>query len=363
MLKKLFLIDEKYNLLAGIVDNYRNNAIKMVEKRREIKTNNTVQSVHYDWIDWAKILGIYLVTIGHGNLVNTEWQHFIYAFHMPMFFVLSGVLYKQRTFLETIKRSWRTLLIPYLLINFICLLYYDIPQVIRGTFDLYTLGHQLGAIFLGLGYKAGGWIPVSTPLWFVIALFIDFVIMSMLKSLWQMILMCCISVATVLLLHHFNIDIYFPIDSALMAFPFFTLGYLLKDNISKFKPKVWIELVIAVVFLLICYYISTYIGKVGIGNCNFGPNIFIYYLTAIIGSVGFFSFVKLWERIMKYGHIGGGQILFFRHILNNGIQPYSYKICKVSIIFINTIIAGQFLYRNDNRSFNTIGLLAHNCTL
>ena len=51
-------------------------------------------------VDWTKIIGIFLVTLGHGNLVSVELNTFIYSFHMPLFFILSGILFKYRNFIE-----------------------------------------------------------------------------------------------------------------------------------------------------------------------------------------------------------------------------------------------------------------------
>ena len=55
------------------------------------------------WLDVAKALGIFLVFYGH--LLEVMYRYggrpflfpqikFIYAFHMPLFFVLSGYLYR-----------------------------------------------------------------------------------------------------------------------------------------------------------------------------------------------------------------------------------------------------------------------------
>ena len=45
-----------------------------------------------DFIDYSKGLGIFFVVFGHvycGNNIVTNW---IYSFHMPLFFILSGFL-------------------------------------------------------------------------------------------------------------------------------------------------------------------------------------------------------------------------------------------------------------------------------
>lgn len=45
----------------------------------------------YPWIDYLKALGIYLVVVGHTPL-PVETHRWIYAFHMPLFFMISGFL-------------------------------------------------------------------------------------------------------------------------------------------------------------------------------------------------------------------------------------------------------------------------------
>lgn len=47
---------------------------------------------HLYWIDFAKTFGLLLMILGHGNLVNNDLQCYIYSFHMPMFFIISGLL-------------------------------------------------------------------------------------------------------------------------------------------------------------------------------------------------------------------------------------------------------------------------------
>ena len=45
------------------------------------------------WIDWAKVILIYLMVVGHA--LPCKWENqVIYAFHMPAFFIISGFLLK-----------------------------------------------------------------------------------------------------------------------------------------------------------------------------------------------------------------------------------------------------------------------------
>ena len=77
-----------------------------------------------NWVDSAKGLGILCVVMGHTH-VPTEVHHFIYSFHMPLFFMLSGIflLQKERTLNEELKRKALSLLVPYGVFNLVHLVF------------------------------------------------------------------------------------------------------------------------------------------------------------------------------------------------------------------------------------------------
>lgn len=55
-----------------------------------------------NWIDWSKTILIWLMVLGHAGL-NGIPREFVYAFHMPAFFIISGYLYKPHSWLRTLK--------------------------------------------------------------------------------------------------------------------------------------------------------------------------------------------------------------------------------------------------------------------
>ena len=76
------------------------------------------------WVDIAKGIGILLVLIGHVSQ-NSYISSFIYSFHIPLFFIISGYLYKNKK--NYIRNKTTTILIPYLffsIISFIYCIYY-----------------------------------------------------------------------------------------------------------------------------------------------------------------------------------------------------------------------------------------------
>lgn len=68
-----------------------------------------------EYIDIAKGLGMILVVVGHCINGITFPGTWIYSFHMPLFFILSGICFSERkypTFLPFLKKRVKTLLLP-----------------------------------------------------------------------------------------------------------------------------------------------------------------------------------------------------------------------------------------------------------
>ena len=75
-----------------------------------------------NWVDWAKVFAIYLVILGHHISKDVEGEsvvkNFIYAFHMPFFFFISGYLFKKpESILHLVKKGIKGLIIPYITLN------------------------------------------------------------------------------------------------------------------------------------------------------------------------------------------------------------------------------------------------------
>lgn len=78
------------------------------------------------WLDTLKIMAIYLVVLGH--IVSTTYQPdlkgIIYSFHMPLFFMISGYLNKDKR--NAIKANVFALIVPYVLL---CVLYLQFQNI------------------------------------------------------------------------------------------------------------------------------------------------------------------------------------------------------------------------------------------
>lgn len=65
------------------------------------------------WIDTAKVIGISLMILGHRNLLDINSTKVIFSFHMPLFFIISGMFWKNINLDKTIKSISKTLLLPF----------------------------------------------------------------------------------------------------------------------------------------------------------------------------------------------------------------------------------------------------------
>ena len=117
------------------------------------------------YIDIAKGLGILVIVLAHNDLAgyHPTLHKFIYAFHIPLFFFLSGMFFRpERAFGETTRRRFNTLLKPYLFAIF--LIYLG-----EATFSNMTFPVIAGRIAKSM-YATGYYID-WVQLWFIPHLF------------------------------------------------------------------------------------------------------------------------------------------------------------------------------------------------
>ena len=74
------------------------------------------------WIDIAKAIAIILMVVGHSSIPSFI-SDFIYAFHMPLFFIASGwtTNWNKYSFSDFIKKKFGSLLLPFIVYSIIVL--------------------------------------------------------------------------------------------------------------------------------------------------------------------------------------------------------------------------------------------------
>jgi len=76
---------------------------------------NTISNNRNASIDFIKGIAIFSVVLGHCWLLDKEIFHFIYSFHMPLFFCISGYLFSARKqYKDFLVGKFKNLIIPYI---------------------------------------------------------------------------------------------------------------------------------------------------------------------------------------------------------------------------------------------------------
>ena len=133
-----------------------------------------------EWIDYLRGIGIVLMVTGHAwiwHLFNNKW---IYGFHMPLFFILSGFLFNrqkwsERGFGKFAAARFRNFIIPYFLWCAICFVI-NLPLLYinyRHSNILLAVIKNLGWIATSISFDGVFLQENCTPLWFLTCLFLS----------------------------------------------------------------------------------------------------------------------------------------------------------------------------------------------
>ena len=163
-------------------------------------------------IDVLKGIGIICVIWAH---LRGYFDMEIYIFHMPLFFFLSGMFYKNRR--DFIPRRFKSLIVPFLLYT--------------AAFSL--LFHLQGGAWEKPIHRLTLWFPsaVVGPAWFLIALFNISVIYYLLDCLIKRkTLLLATTFAIGLIFYYYKIELPLDLRQSLYAMPFFALGRYMKSK-------------------------------------------------------------------------------------------------------------------------------------
>src|SRR5574344_18604 len=244
------------------------------------------------WLDWAKVIGIMIVVFCHVPQYNTLEKHFLVAMQMPLFFMVSGYLHNAPEKMQTsLRKYWKTLLLPYLVFQVIFIPYFFVWENFEGL-NLSDFYHSMLIPFS----KCLIGIPIDGPAWFLYALCIikilaDIVIKSRFRSAC-ILLLCGLSIFFSYIFNNDDvININFTIDYMIDFLPFFFLGYYLKhSNIQYLQitndrniPR---NILYAVILLVVSLIILVYQPR------GYLYSRLVFYVVGITGSFVVINFCK-----------------------------------------------------------------------
>ena len=194
------------------------------------------------WIDYAKSICIYLVLLGHAH-ASQPVTDFIYTFHMPLFFFLSGCLFsfeKHPNFKEFAIKRFKELMVPYLWINLITYLFWLFAGRNFGEDATISTTWYSPIIGILLGYSKQ--MIHNTPMWFFICLyFLEIFYYLLFKPLQKKSKSIKISVLIVIAVIGYTNYAYNPytlpfcLGTAIVGMVFYGIGNLIVHNIQITK--------------------------------------------------------------------------------------------------------------------------------
>lgn len=290
-------------------------------------TNNRIK-----WIDTAKGIGLILVIFGHLSIPYlTTW---IYTFHMPLFFFLSGFVFTENkySFDEFCVRKIKTILLPYFVYATIILLFYCIVNICIAP-ELCIYGKTTDMI-KGILVQKHYW-----TIWFLACLLVVEIFFFVLQKKCRNIKVLTsasfvVALISVLYRRFGGVSLPWNIDVALVAQLFFCLGFVFKKE-KKIQAILIRQKGYKFCFLTICLLsINVLFSAISIklGHRSFDMSVGLYGLevATLISSVAGILFITMIATRLNWMPITYlGQNTMFIFALHSRIVivacDYAYK--------------------------------------
>lgn len=254
---------------------------------------NTTQRL--EWLDVLKCIAMLLVLLGHcaDTAGKESLKYYIYSFHMPIFFIISGIGYylqtsrKNYSFREMLENKSRTLLWPYFALNFLSLIPWTINFRVLSESSLTYKELLLGIFYGHKNYVTGP----SNSSWFVLTLFLAIMCFKILQIVMKenesMIICSMIGITTFGYALSMYKDEFFPpwhFDTVPIAMFFIACGYFFMkyyDYVLAFIGGLGRQFAILVVSIPIGYYCARFNVKISMSVNTYGD--FLLFIGAVIG--------------------------------------------------------------------------------
>lgn len=305
------------------------------------------------WVDMAKGIAIILVILGHmpfdENVIS-----FIYAFHMPLFFIISGFFCMEgmeMSLKKFFKKRFKRLIIPYLIFGILIMIPYGVllSQLRTGDFSISEFLTRWGIGGVGqFGGLRSDW-KFSSTYWFLPCLFSATLIVWLISKYfarYRLTILLAITIIGFLYCRYVHISLPFCFDLAMIASFFLLIGAWY----YKYQAKIsWSFAIISFLTGVAAWYMN---GKIEMYDAYFNNE-----LLFVIAGVGISIFVlKICQKMPLSGIVlwlGVNSLLIYmlHFIFKYPIAavvvrlPYSESYPAMNIVYnvIGTIIIVMML--------------------
>jgi len=218
------------------------------------------------WLDIAKGIGIILVLIDHSQSFMSDYVSW---FHLSIFFVLSGYLFKPLSNWKEFK-GWAvkrtlSLMIPYISFMAIITFYRYVVEIVNGNHSISWFIKDIARNIFG-GRFIGGF---YAPFWFITCLLvtqITFALVLLLlksnkKQFTLILVLYLIAHIEAWLTHFKGIQFYIPLalDITLISLTYYSVGYYFKKFIKNI-PITLTALAVTLSSLIVFFHSKGYLN-------------------------------------------------------------------------------------------------------
>lgn len=290
-----------------------------------------------DYLDIAKGIGIILVVLAHVYAFNPEIAvsrgkivTWIYSFHMPLFFIIAGMLTKYKNKVDikkTIISRIKGLLIPYFFFSLISIFIFSL----MADFEKSVIKELFRVTILGIGIET---------LWFLPALFFSDIIFVLMKKIVKNDYVMGVIVAILFFVSSFvtadNRMLLKFFARGLIALTYMYIGYMLFEIVQK--KNISNKFLVGIFILQL--FTSGLNGFVDLNNLVYN-NKLLYLFNSVLGS---YILIEICKKIKSKFLIYLGKssliimwlhldlIFLFRKYV--GINIYNYGIGVIATIVI-----------------------------
>lgn len=299
-------------------------------------------------LDILKGIGILFVVFGH---VTRIWplHTYIWGFHMPLFFFVSGLLFDRERygdFKVFLKSRVRRLILPYFFFSIINIgICYISIRTNPNAHDISLWKNTVGILYGNMNSVVG-------PLWFLSALFsleCMFYGLSNLKN-WLLILFVSICFHIIGLFSIYTPFAYLPwsINLALIVMPIFAIGYIGKETCKKIDSLSNISKILIFIGSALVSYLLLPITGFDLSMHKF-VNWYGYIPIALVGITTYLTLAKLLQTNKVLEWLGRNtiviialhgivyQALIYLSSLTLGISMWSIRSNFLSCIAITIL--------------------------
>ncbi len=265
------------------------------------------------WIDMAKGYGMLAVIIAH-IVYRGPLHDWIYTFHMPVYFFLSGYVFSNKDKFDVfVKKKARSLLVPYFSLGIPMVVFTFLLKLYQNSFTV-NFAKELVKNFI---IQKRQW-----TLWYIACLFfLNIIFYLITKSVktnrLRALVVLGMSVVGLAYYKSGGLPLPWNIDACFVAIPFFFVGFVMKQNLNKVE-KILSETKINVLLFIVFGLINVVFGYLNIKTTGKGLEMFnreyanpiFTYISAFAGIFAIIIFSRFFSlKPIKF--IGENSLVYY----------------------------------------------------